>query len=174
MTTSARMIVGEGQVRQTSAVLTADAVGGKVSLVLRATGAAILLGSFVDLSVLWVLQRQAQPQWEFVAMANTLEAFPRFLIALAFFFTAQYFVGSRSLLVTRLLGGGLVLLGLVAAALGAILTTAYLALSQVAAQQPQAEAALRSLSFKAVALSTLFFLILTPVGVLVMRKPVRK
>ncbi|HEX7050643.1 MAG TPA: hypothetical protein VF188_10610 [Longimicrobiales bacterium] len=142
-----------------------------VGLAMLAAGLGYLIGSIIDVGVLWGLQRQAVPQWEFVAIGNTLEAFPRFTMALAFLYGALYFRRSERVAAYRVLAVGLLLGGIAAAALGALLLTDYLALARVAAGQAGALDLLRTTTFKGLALSGLFTVTLVPIGLLGLRRP---
>lgn len=156
--------------RKNGTAIRAEAFGLNASMAMWAVGGLFLVGSLIDVGVLWLLQRQDNPQWEFVAIVNTLEAFPRFGLAAAFFFAALYFRRSVSLGMYRLVAGVMVALGLVAALLGAMVITDYYVLSEFA-QGPEALAALQSTSAKAVALSMLYFWVLVPLGILGARRP---
>lgn len=131
----------------------------------------LLIGSVIDLGVLWVLQRQNQPQWEFVAIANTLDAFPRFALALAGAYLALFVGRSTSLISFRVLATAAILLGVVSAALGALMVTDYLALAKLASTQQQVVAALKSAMVKAGALSVFFCMASLLVGILGWRRP---
>lgn len=142
---------------------------GHVSLGMAAAGFALLVGSSLDLGILWLAQRESVPQWEFVAIANSLEAFPRFAIALSLLYASLYFRGSDSLAAFRALGFGLVLLGILGGVLGTLMVLDYLTLQgQVAAE---GLAAFRSTALKALVLSALYVLLFCPLGLLGLRRP---
>lgn len=143
---------------------------GKVAaLGMWAAGGLLLLGSLVDLGILWIVQYQRNPQWEFVAIASTLEGLPRFAMAFAFFYAALYLRRSVSFAAYRTLGVGVLLLGLVGGGLGVLALMDYLALSKLVAGVP--ESLVRSTALKAVALGGIFFLLLVPLGILGLRRP---
>lgn len=158
------------QVKSSRPATTAEALGKNASLGMWAVGGLFMIGSLIDLAVLWLLQRQESPQWEYVAVANTLEALPRFGLAVAFFFAALHFRRSTSMGMYRVVGALMVVLGLFAAVLGVIAVTDYYVLAEFA-QGPDALGALQSTSAKAVALSALYFWTLVPLGVLAARRP---
>lgn len=136
-----------------------------------AASGMFMVGSIIDVGVLWLLQRQDQPQWEFVAIANTLDAFPRFALAIALLYAALYFGRSSSIAVYRVAAVGLVFLGLAAAALGALMVTDYFALAKLAGQQPQALEMIRTTSIRAVILSGVYVILLVPLGIIGLRRP---
>lgn len=143
---------------------------GKVAaLGMWAAGGLLLLGSLVDLGILWIVQHQRNPQWEFVAIASTLEGLPRFAMALAFFYAALYLRRSTSLAAYRTLSAGVLVVGLVGGGLGVLALMDYLALSSMVAGVP--ESLIRSTALKAVALGGIFLLLLVPLGLLGLRRP---
>lgn len=138
---------------------------------LAAAGFVMLLGSFIDSAILWVLQQQATPQWEFVAASNTLEGLPRYTVALGFLFAALAIGDVRSIVPYRLLAALLALVGIASVGLGLLLVTDYMALARVATDNQAAVGALRQTSIKAGALSLTFAVVLLPAAVLVWRRP---
>lgn len=129
----------------------------------------LILGTAVDLAILWVVQRQAVPTWEFVAIANTLEAYPRIALGLGLAFPAIHLQhwGSRG--AYRVLASLLILMGVAAAALGVLEMTDYFVLRAEAS--PQTLPFLRSTALKAATLGGMFFVVLTTLGVLGWRRP---
>lgn len=136
---------------------------------LWAAAALLLVGTAIDLGTLWVLQRQAVPTWEFVAIGNTIEAYPRIMLGIGLLFPALYFQRWTSLKIYRTLSALLLLLGIGALTLGVLEVTDYLVLRQQAS--PQALPVLRSTALKAVTLSGAFFVILTTLGLFGWRRP---
>lgn len=138
---------------------------------LWAGAAVLLLGSFVDLGVLWGLQFDPNPQWEFVATMNTLESYTRFAIGIAFVYAALYIGRSASLWKYRLTAAFMLVLGIMAIGLGLVLLNDYFALARLAQDQtPQMGALVISVT-KGVLLSGLFTIIFVPLGILGLRKP---
>lgn len=135
------------------------------SMVLWTASALLLLGTIVDLGILWVFQRQPGPQWEFVALVNTLEAFPRIVIAIGMAYVALA-VRPMARSSQRLLAVALLVLGLTGAALAGLLVTDYLALSSLIA--PESLAVFQSTVAKGVALGGLYA-VLVPVGIIGLR-----
>src|SRR5690606_12644839 len=129
----------------------------------------LFLGSLVDLGILWIAQYQASPQWEFVAIASTLEGLPRFVMAIAFFYAALYLRRSQSLAAYRALGAGVLVLGLAGAGLGLLALMDYLALAGLVEGMP--ESLTRSSALKAAALGGVFFFLLVPLGFVALRHP---
>ena len=145
--------------------------GRHAALAFLAAGRVMLGGTIIDLGVLWIGQRQANPQWEFVAVANTLDAFPRLVLSLALLVGALYLGDSGSLLAYRILAAGFLLLGVAGAGLGGLMVTDYLALRR--AVNPEGYAVFRSTAFKAAAVSALYVVVLLPLGIKGLRGPKR-
>lgn len=142
----------------------------QAGLVLWAVSGVLVLGTVVDLGVLWLAQHQSNPQWEFVALVRTLDAFPRLALGFALAYVARLLCRSRSKLGHRVLGVLVLLLGLVGAALGVLLLTDYFVLARVV-EGANAQLALRSTVVKGLMLSGLYLVLLTPIGALVLRRP---
>lgn len=138
---------------------------------LVAAAAVLLLGSFVDLVVLWGLQYRSNLQWEFVAIVNTLEAYTRLILGLGLIYAVLAIGRSTSLVRYRITSGALLLLGLVAGVLGVLLLTDYFPLAQIAEGQPGAAGALTVTAAKGLMLSAVYTLVLVPLGILGLRKP---
>lgn len=136
---------------------------------MAAAAAFLLLGTAVDWTSLWILQRQPSPQWEFVAVGSTLEGFTRPVLGLAFAFCALVFGRVARVWAYRLVAGLMLLFGLAAAALAAIMVSDYFILSELARDQPQVLGVFRSNTIEAVATGGLCFLLLVPGGLLAMR-----
>lgn len=147
----------------------AATVSDAASVAMLAAAGALLLGSLVDLIVLWAVQRQTTPQWEFLALLDTVEAIPRMVTGLAFIGGALYFRRTASLLGYRLIALGAVLLGLVGAVVAGMIMIDYLALSRI--ESAATEGPLQGVALKGIALGVLYLLILTPLGVLGTRWP---
>jgi hypothetical protein len=149
----------------------ADAFRKHAGLGFAAAAALFFVGSVIDLVVLWVLQRQSQPEWEFIAITRTVDAYPRFVLAIALLFGALYLSQSTSLLWYRLGAAAMLTLGVAAVFLGILMVMNYFALASLAAGQTDALAMLRSSAFKAVSLSGIFALLLIPLGAMGLRRP---
>jgi hypothetical protein len=161
--------------RQVSSDRTAHSGAGFGTLAARGTlaiGIIMLVGTVIDIGILWLFQRQPVPQWEYVAITSTLEGFPRFLIAIGFFYAAFHFRATVSIVPYRVVASLLIVLGLAAAILGGMMVINYQALSEFA-QQPELHLALRSVAIKALTLSALYVAVLLPFGVWALRRPRR-
>lgn len=143
-------------------------LGRAAARTLWAAAIVYLVGSAVDLGILWIAQRQPGLQWEFVAVTNTVDAWPRLILSVALGFAAMFVGGSRSMLVQRLLATLLLLLGLGAAALGALVVLNYLSVS--GALQGGSGALVKSTAVKSLALCGLYFVLLVPAGILSLRR----
>lgn len=142
-----------------------------VAMVLWAVAIIYLIGTILDLGILWVLQRQDNVQWEFVAVTRTVEGWPRMILAVAAAFLALYVRGNSSRIAFGLLGAVLIVLGLGGAGLGALAVMEYLPLHRMA--EGAGADMLRSSTVKTLTLSALYFLLLVPAGVLALRGPRR-
>lgn len=138
---------------------------------LWAGAAVLLLGSTVDLLVLWGLQFQANLQWEFVAIVNTLEAYTRLVLGVSLMFAALAIGRSASVLWYRAVAILLLVLGLAAGVMGVLLLTDYFPLSQIAEGQAGARGALTVTAAKGLMLSAVYTCVLVPLGILGLRKP---
>jgi hypothetical protein len=152
-------------------MLAPDAFARHAARGLWAGGLVMLLGSFIDLAVLWGLQFQPNPQWEFVATMNTLEGYIRFAIGIAFIYAGLYVGRSTSLWKYRTVAAFTLLLGIAAALLGLVLLNDYYALSRLTQDQTQAMGALVTSVTKGVMLSGLFTVVFVPLGIMGLRKP---
>ena len=162
-----KVIVNEAKVP--ARAVTADAFSAHIVRGLWLGAGVLLLGSFIDLAVLWGLQFEGNPQWEFVASINTLEAYTRFGIAIALVYAALYAGRSTALWLYRLIGACVLLLGLVAAVLGLILVNDYFVLARLAGDQ--ANSGLVVSVTKGILLSGTFTLLMVPIGILGLRRP---
>jgi hypothetical protein len=138
---------------------------------LWAGAAVLLLGSFIDLGVLWGLQYQATPQWEFVATMNTLEAYTRFSIGIGLIYAALFIGRSDSIWKYRLTAVFMLLMGIVAMVLGLVLLNDYFALSRIAQDQTAAMGALVTSVTEGLLLSVLITVLFVPLGILGLRRP---
>ena len=141
----------------------------RTGVVLMAVSAVVGLGRLFDIGVLWIVQRSNTPQWEFMALSNTLDVVPGFVLALGIAYCGLQFKNPQSSVGYRLLAVGLILLGLVSAAVAGLIGMDYLALSKYA--DPRALGVLRSTALRAVVLGTFFFLVLIPVGIYAFKRP---
>ena len=139
------------------------------SAVVLVTGLVFLLGTSIDFLTLWVFQRASGMQWEFVATTQTVEGIPRLILAFAFIYTALHLRRSSSIWLYRTLGAGLLVLGIVALAMGVLIAVNYVALA--GAVNEEARAAFRIAVLKSGSLATLYIVTLVPLGILGLRKP---
>lgn len=140
------------------------------SRALWAAGLIFLIGSFADLVLLWTVSRQAaNPQWEFTALALTIEGTPRIVLAVAMIWVALYIRGVSSLITQRAFGVLLILLGIGGGVIGAIMISDYFVLRGMV---PPAEMkTFASVVLKTLTLSALHLVLLVPFGVLSVRRP---
>ena len=157
-------IVGASESRRP---LRDSAFSRPVSRAAFAAGLIYLVGSVTDLGILWLAQRQPGVQWEFVAITNTVEAWPRMVLAIGLLYAALYFAGSMSVVAYRVLGAGLLGLGIVALALGGLMVLNYLQVS--GNLQGDAAGLIRSSVLKTELLCALYVVTLGPIGGLGLR-----
>ena len=136
---------------------------------LVAAGVLMLLGSLVDLGVLWGLQRQDNVRWEFVALSSTAEGFPRMALGIGLLYAAIWVAAVRTMWAWRSLALFLVALGVAAGLLGALMVTDYFALiGQIPVETRQA---FRSSVAKSLTLYGLYVIVMLPIGILLVRRP---
>jgi hypothetical protein len=160
------IVVGGSKARVAYA---AEAFHRPAAAVLSVAGLIFIIGSMVDVALLWSVQRQPNPQWEFQALATTAEGLPRIVLGVALVFAAMYVRGSTSLLKYRLFGLLLLGMGLMGIAIAGLMVTDFFALrSQV---NPEARWLFRSTVLKTLLLSGMYVVFLIPAGVLCLRRP---
>jgi hypothetical protein len=136
---------------------------------MAAAGILFLVAGLLDVAILWMMQRQPQPLWEYQALANTVNGLPGFVLGAGFLFGALHVSGSTSLMSYRLLALLLIGIGLGGAAAAALMASDYFIL--VSGVGPDEMALFRSVAFKTIALGGLHAIVLVPLGVLGMRRP---
>jgi hypothetical protein len=137
-----------------------------------AAGIIMLFGVLVDLGILWLMQREPSPQWEFTAITNTVESVPRLVFGLGFLFAGLYLRGSTSAAAYRAVSMMLILVGVFSIALAGLLALSYFALGKIVTQ-PEVYSMLRSVAIKTISLSAVYAVVAIPYGVLSLRRPRR-
>ncbi len=134
-----------------------------------AAGVIFLVGTSLDLAILWVFQRQPGPQWEFSALASTAEGLPRLVLAIALLYGGLYTAASTSLLSYRVLALVAILIALAGAAVGGLMLSDFFVLRR----QVSAEGLwiFRSTVLKTLVLCGMYVFVLFPLGVLGLRRP---
>lgn len=146
---------GEGRVHDFS---------GVASRALWVAGLVYLLGSLLDLGILWIGQNAGTTQFEFVALTRTVEGFPRLIVATALIYGGLYLGGSASLWAYRLLAIWLLVLGLAALAVLGLTGLNYASISGTVAEEGRP--LFRTTVIKTGGLSLLYVLSLLPLGFL--------
>jgi hypothetical protein len=136
---------------------------------LVAAAIPFIVGSLVDVLILWIFQRQPAAEWEFTALISTAEGLPRIALGLAFAYLAMLVRGSTSLIGYRLLALGLVAIGIAGAMIGSLMVTDYFILR--ASVAPEASMVFRSAVLKTIVLCGLYVFVLLPMGVLGLKRP---
>jgi hypothetical protein len=149
--------------------LNVQAIGRRAGVALFAVSAVLSMGRLFDIGVLWIAQRQNTPQWEFMALSNSLDVMPGLVLAVGVAYCALQVMGSTSMLGYRVLAAIMILLGVASAGIGVMLATDYFAMLRYA--DARAIGLLRSTAFRGMVLSGLFFLLLIPAGVFAFTKP---
>ena len=142
------------------------------SLAALAAGTIMLFGVLVDIGVLWLLQRQASPQWEFTAITNTVESVPRLVFALGFLYIGFHLRGTAGHGWYRALAALLILVGVFSVMLAAVLALSYFQLGKLVTQ-PEVYTMLRSVAVKTIGLSAVYAVVAIPSGILALRRPRR-
>lgn len=137
---------------------------GVASRALWVAGLVYLLGSLLDLGILWLGQNAGNVQFEFVALTRTAEGFPRLLVATALIYGGLYLGGSEALWAYRLLAVWLLALGLAALAVLALTGLNYASISGTVTEEGRA--LFRTSVIKTAGLSLLYVLSLLPLGIL--------
>jgi hypothetical protein len=140
----------------------AEVVSRHGALALWAIAAVLALGALIDFGVLWIGQRQPSPQWEYVAVVNTIEGMSTLVLAAALGYVAFLVGGQLSVVKYRVLAITVLVLGLVGGALGLLLATNYFVLRN--GIPPEGLGAFSTTTFKSLGLSALYLLILVPLG----------
>lgn len=149
--------------------VSAEAFQGHAARAVGGAGAIFLIGSVLDVLVLWIFQRQPGPQFEFTALASTAEAMPRLVLACALLFAALYLGRSSSLLWYRVLALLLIVFAMVSVAIGGMMITDYFVLRREI--NPEAARIFTSSVLKTVALCGLYVVVLVPIGIMGLRRP---
>lgn len=127
-------------------------------------GVLYLVAIFVDLAVLWIGQSQSGPNFEFVALTRTAEAFPRFILATALIYAGLWIVRSDSLSAFRAMAVWVTFLGVAATVVVGMVILNYMTLASTVT--PEAKAVFRSAVVKTGGLGALYVLFLIPLGIL--------
>jgi hypothetical protein len=138
--------------------------------VLWSVGLIFLVGSLADLVLAWAINnRPGDPVWEFNQLAGTIEGTPRIVLALALIWVALYIRGSVSVIIQRVFGFMLILLGIAGAVIGAMMISDYFVIRGNI--PPEDTKLFLSIVLKTLTLSALHLVLLIPVGVLSVRRP---
>jgi len=162
-----------GDARETARLRLLDEHTAKnAARVLWAVGLLFLIGSVADLVLLWTVTNDpGNAQWEFTALAVTVEGTPRIVLAIGLIWIALHLRGTVSLIIQRLFGVLLILLGIGGAVIGAMMISDYFVIRGGIA--PGEMSTFVSIVLKTLTLSLLHLLLLVPVGVLSVRRPRR-
>lgn len=134
-----------------------------------AAGVIFLVGTALDLAILWVFQRQPGPQWEFSALASTAEGLPRLVLAIALLYGGLYTAASTSLLAYRFLALIAILIALAGAAVGGLMLSDFFVLRRQVS--PEGLSIFRSTVLKTLVLCGMYVFVLFPLGVLGLQRP---
>jgi len=156
---------------QRSGLVSSGLLADNAARVFAGAGAILLIGAFLDLFALWVLQRQPTIQWEFVALGTTTNTYPVLAISAALFYGALALKGTESLARYRLVAIYSVLLGLMGLTVAFLIGTNYLAVRRGANISTEAAPVFQGLLIKSGGTSVLFGLVMLVVGLLGLRRP---
>jgi hypothetical protein len=160
------VVVGPGRALQ---VRMSRAFQGVAARAAAITAYLFLAGAAYDLGILWIVQRQGSPEWEFGALTVTVETLPRFVLAIALLYIARSLRGSTSLIGYRLMAVFLLAIGLIGAAAAGLAVTDFFILRR--SVEPAALAIFTSTTVKTVGMGVLHALLLVPLGVSGLRRP---
>lgn len=149
---------------QSARVLADHDLSGTAGRFVAGAGIVYLIAIVIDLGILWLGQRQDGPNFMFVALTRTAEAFPRFILGTALVYAGVALIKTASLTLYRALAGWVLVLGTVAAVLLAATAVNYLGMSS--AVLPEAQDVFRASVVKTGGLSALYTLFLIPLGIL--------
>jgi len=135
-----------------------------VSRVALGAGFVYLLGSLFDLWILWFGQNAGNVQYEFVALTRTTEGFPRLFVATALIYVGFYIGGKAGPATYKVLAGWVLVLGVVALAVLALLGLNYASISSMVTEEGRDE--FRWSIIKSGGLSVLYIVSLLPLGIL--------
>lgn len=130
-------------------------------------GVVYLVAIIVDLGILWLGQRQEGPNFVFVALNRTAEAFPRFILASALIYTGLALTRTASLALYRAMAAWVLALGTMA--LVVVTLTGLNYMNMASAVAPEAKLVFRSAVVKTGGLGALYVLFLIPLGILGLR-----
>lgn len=139
-------------------------LAGTAGRFVAGAGVIYLLAIVIDLGILWLGQRQEGPNFLFVALTRTAEAFPRFILGTALVYAGLALTKTASLALYRALAGWVLLLGTVALVLVAMTGMNYMSMS--GSVVPEAQGVYRSAVIKTGGLGLLYVLFLIPLGIL--------
>jgi hypothetical protein len=126
-------------------------------------GVVYLVAIVVDVSILWLGQRQEGLNFEFVALNRTAEAFPRFILATALIYAGLALTRTISLPLYRAMAGWVLVLGTMALIVVTLTILNYLSMASTVT--PEAKAIFRSAVVKTGGLGALYVLFLIPLGI---------
>lgn len=149
---------------QGTRVLADHDLTGTAGRFVAGAGLVYLVAIVIDLGILWLGQRQDGPNFMFVALTRTAEAFPRFILGTALVYAGLALTRSASLALYRALAAWVLVLGTVALILVALTAMNYLGMSS--AVIPEAQDVFRSAVIKTGGLGLLYVMFLIPLGIL--------
>lgn len=130
-------------------------------------GLVYLLVSVVDVTILWIGQRQDTLQFEFVALSRTAEAYPRFIVSTSLVLAGLWILRSGALWAYRTLAVWMLVLGFGAISIFGLQVLNYLSIaSQVV---PESKIIFRSQIIKTGLVTSLYAIAFLPLGVLGLR-----
>jgi hypothetical protein len=158
-------IVGAGS--EARAMAKGFTVERPAAAALMAAGLVFVAGSVADYVILWLINRQSGPQWEFAAVTTTVEGMSRIVLGIALLFAGLYLRDAPARWPSRLLGLFLVLLAVASCALAGLMAMDFLALRDVV--RPEAVATFHATTAKTLFLCAVYFVTTLTAGIVSLR-----
>ncbi|MGH7574077.1 MAG: hypothetical protein ACREM1_02965 [Longimicrobiales bacterium] len=143
---------------------------GHVTRALIAAATIVVAVAALRLGVVWVFERQPGPAAQLVALAGMVDVLPWLVVAFALYYAALYAGQSTSLLAYRTLGMGMILIALFGAGLAVLAISRYGWLPPDL--DPETAQRLRARVIWTVGICALHVVVLIPIGMLGLRRPV--
>jgi hypothetical protein len=160
-----RIVLGRGV--ELSAPATNPGLARPAAAALLAAGLVFVAGSLADYVILWLINRQDGPQWEFAAVTTTVEGMSRIVLGVALVYAGLHLRARPSVWLRRALGAALLLIALAALVLAALMAMDFLALRNVV--RPEAIATFRATTGKTLFLCAIYALVALPAAVVSLR-----
>jgi hypothetical protein len=161
-----RIVGTQSEARSMTKAFTVDRAAAAALL---AAGILFIAGSVADYVILWLINRQSGPQWEFAAVTTTVEGMSRIVLGIALLFGGLHLRGKPARWSTRLLGVGLILIAVSSVALAGLMALDFLALRNLV--RPEAIPTFRATTAKTLFLCAVYIITTLTAGIISVRSP---